>query len=177
MTARTKAFLRANLDGTIETAGENTALEVRTQRHDHMDTFATQAALDALIVRVAELEAGGGGGGTPTTTQRVLFVSADDSFSAAEQVLASPVDGQSATLPAGAIPTGQRRYIAIGRPAAEGDFTTVFFYPAGHRTTVNVLAGWTNVAAPIDYDGSSWHLLRTRGSQRDNANGFVVEAT
>ena len=51
----------------------------------------------------------------------------------------------------------------FGRPASEGPFTFVYYYPQAHRDTANRLPAWEQVAN-VTKDGVELVVIRTRGA-------------
>ena len=130
------------------------------------------ASIADLAARVTALE----GGGPPVVAHRnFLGIKATNDFTAADFT----VDGMDAGLVIPGAPTwpaGERRYVAYGRPASEGDFTYVYYYPAGNRNTNSQFGAWMQAVATIVLGGEPHNILISRGALRDTARGRVVEA-
>ena len=110
-----------------------------------------------------------------TTVTRYLLASTDDTFTAHEVVLTDTSGDTALTIPDDAIPDGETRFIAYARPASLGDYTSAFFYPAGHESSLNFIGGY-NIGPDIDIAGVSCRLLRSGSSYHPNANGRVLDA-
>lgn len=112
---------------------------------------------------------------TPTTpTTYYLLASVDSTFTAPEVIVHSTTETALA-IPAGTIPTGEQRYIAYGRPASLGAYAHAYFYPAGHRNTLNVLGAFEQ-GPNLTISGVAIRLLRGRAAYHDNANTRILEA-
>ena len=140
-------------------------------------TSFVQFAANALTFRFETSEGEPIDPGVPVATRRYLLISPDENFEVNE-VVGQVYQGAVATIPPDAIPVGERRYVAVARPAGEGEFETVYYYQPGQRNENNQINAWENIARMLDLElGTPFRLLRSRVSLRDTANGRVVEAT
>ena len=130
------------------------------------------ASIADLAARVTILE----GGGPPVISHlNFLGIKATSDFTAADFT----VEGMDAGLVipgAPNWPAGERRFIAYGRPESMGDFTFVYYYPAGNRNTNSQLGAWLQAVSTIVLGGEPHNILISRGALRDSARGRVVEA-
>ena len=72
-------------------------------------------------------------------------------------------------------PDGVRRYIGYARPTSLGDYTALYYYPAGVPNTTNRITAWLQEPATIMINGVECTVLRTRLSGRDSSRGRIVE--
>ena len=147
------------------------------------DCAQCEAAASKRLMATAQASTGLGSAGsddvpeTPitTTTTRYLLASEDDTFTAPEVILTDTSGDTALQIPSDAIPDGETRFIAYARPASLGDYVTVYFYPDGHPSTRDVLAGY-DIGPDLDLAGVSCRLLRSKGAYRDNANTRLIDA-
>ena len=103
-----------------------------------------------------------------------LGVSADASFAPTDFT----VMGSARALAVPEAPTwpdGVRRYIGYARPTSLGDYTALYYYPAGVPNTTNRITAWLQEPATIMINGVECTVLRTRLSGRDSSRGRIVE--
>ena len=109
----------------------------------------------------------------PATGPWWLGLSEDEAITPEELTVTS---NASNALVVPDIPQGQRRYIVFGKPADQGAFSFVHYYPDGFRDPSNVLRAWRELPSTVEKNGETLRLLITRGAYRDTASGRVVEA-
>ena len=102
------------------------------------------------------------------------FVAAD--FTGAAGV--SDQNDHSLATPAALWADAARRFIAFAQPVANGAFTHVYVYPHGVPNDQNRLGtSWEVVVATLIINGVECNWIRTRGAQRSNARGLIVDAS
>ena len=128
--------------------------------------------ITSLTARVTVLE----GGGPPVVAHlNYLGIKATSDFTAADFTV-SGMDAGLVIPGAPTWPAGDRRFVAYGRPESMGDFTFVYYYPAGNRNTNSQLGAWMQAVSTIVLGGEPHNILISRGALRDTARGRVVEA-
>ena len=118
----------------------------------------TQAQYDALVARVAALEAGGGGQVIDHTTRAAISV--DEVLTAAEVNAGTTTDDEDVTMPVWQL---GRRYLYIGIPEAEDDITDL------ETGGIPVFHAWERVAGIIE--AHKW--WKTINDQSTAASGAV----
>ena len=104
-----------------------------------------------------------------------LGIRADTAFTAADFTVMRTGQGPM-TIPGDPEwPDGERRYIAVAKPAVEGAFSRVYYYPAGRPNTRDQLRGWESTPN-ITLGGIEHVVIVTRGPYRDNARGQIIDA-
>ena len=152
---------------------------IRPRNEKYIEDCAACEDRAAIRLRDTAQTAGGEGGDAPEmpvqAVTRYLLASVDATFEPYEVILSDTSGDMALAIPSDAVPAGEQRYFAYGRPAAAGDYDHVYVYPSGQANTVNLIGTWQN-GPDIDIAGVSVRLLRSRSAFADNANGRIIEA-
>ena len=109
-----------------------------------------------------------------TVNSRYFFISETGDFSSSK-VLPMVATGTEYTVPSDAIPAGETRFLAVGRPISEldgADFVGVTYPPL----VTPQIDDWINVTHTVAISGTVLRLIRTRTAVGTEFNGRTIEA-
>ena len=187
MVARTKDELQQEITDRLRSAKDPliTAEDVRSVLTDIVDSLADlpsilvdTTALDGIELMIDRSVSGEITIGLQAETivhRNYLGIKATNDFLAADFT----VNGMTTALVVPGSPDwpdAMRRFVAYARPTSMGDFTYVYYYPAGAPNDNSQFNAWDQAVATVELGGEDHNVLVSKGAFRDTARGRVVEA-